>query len=112
MSPGTNSGASNEEFNLGKSDLNLIFTNPDGRPPKPDSISASVSNLFRKLRLPKPEDASLHLLCHPHGSHLLARASRGVGAAGSQFGDRDPNSILISARIISKMYNMPEGNEE
>jgi integrase len=35
-----------------KADLDLIFTNPDGTPLKHDSISASVSNLFRKLALP------------------------------------------------------------
>ena len=51
-------------------DLNLIFANPDGTPLKPDSVSASVSALFRRLKLPK--GASLHSLRHTHGSHLLA----------------------------------------
>jgi integrase len=48
----------------------LIFANPDGSPLKPDSISATVSLLFRKLKLPK--GASLHSLRHTHTSHLLA----------------------------------------
>ena len=53
-----------------RDDLNLIFTNPDGTPLKPDSISASVSALCRRLKLPK--GVSLHSLRHSHGSHLLA----------------------------------------
>ena len=53
-----------------RSDLDLIFCNPDGAPLRPDSISASVSALSRKLKLPK--GTSLHSLRHSHGSHLLA----------------------------------------
>jgi integrase len=48
----------------------FIFCNPDGSPLKPDTVSASVSLLFRSLKLPK--GASLHTLRHTHGSHLLA----------------------------------------
>jgi integrase len=48
----------------------FIFSNPDGSPLKPDTISASVSLLFRNLKLPK--GASLHTLRHTHGSQLLA----------------------------------------
>lgn len=51
-------------------DLDLIFANPDGTPLKPDSISASVSLLCRRLGLPK--GASLHTLRHSHASVLLA----------------------------------------
>ena len=50
--------------------MDLIFANPDGSPFKPDSISSSVSLLFRRLKLPK--GASLHSLRHSHCSHLLA----------------------------------------
>jgi integrase len=53
-----------------RADLNLIFANPDGTPLKPDSISASVSLLCRRLGLPK--GVSLHTLRHSHGSVLLA----------------------------------------
>jgi hypothetical protein len=52
-------------------DVFLRFAgNPDGSPLKPDTVSASVSLLFRSLKLPK--DASLHTLRHTHGSHLPA----------------------------------------
>ncbi|MGH9658745.1 MAG: tyrosine-type recombinase/integrase, partial [Bryobacteraceae bacterium] len=52
-----------------RADLDLIFANPDGTPLKPDSVSASVSLLFRKLKLPK--GTSLHSLRHTHASELL-----------------------------------------
>ena len=50
-------------------ELDLIFANPDGSPLRPDSISAAVSALFRRLKLPK--GASLHSLRHSHASQLL-----------------------------------------
>lgn len=53
-----------------QTDLDLIFANPDGTPLRPDSISATVSALYRRLNLPK--GASLHTLRHSHGSHLVA----------------------------------------
>ena len=53
-----------------RADLDLIFANPDGTPLKPDSISASVSLLCRRLGL--PNGASLHTLRHSHASVLLA----------------------------------------
>jgi len=53
-----------------RADLDLIFCNTDGSPLKPDSISASVSLLFRNLHFPK--GTSLHSLRHTHTSHLLA----------------------------------------
>jgi integrase len=52
-----------------RTDLDLIFANPDGSPLKPDSISSSVSLLFRKLKLPR--GTSLHSLRHTHASELL-----------------------------------------
>lgn len=55
-----------------RADLDLVFANPDGTPLKPDSISASVSALFKRLRIPKPKGAALHLLRHSHTSILLA----------------------------------------
>jgi integrase len=53
-------------------DLDLIFSEPDGTPLRPNSISATVSALFKRLKIPKPKGAALHLLRHSHGSHLLA----------------------------------------
>ena len=52
-----------------RTDLDLIFANPDGSPLKPDSVSASVSLLFRKLKL--PQGTSLHSLRHTHASEML-----------------------------------------
>ena len=51
----------------------MIFANPDGTPFKPDSVSAAVSLLFRRLKLPK--GASLHSLRH---SPSAAEGSRAV----------------------------------
>jgi len=53
-----------------QANLDLIFANPDGTPLKPDSVSASVSALCRRLKLPR--GVSLHTLRHSHGSHLIA----------------------------------------
>ena len=55
-----------------RADLDLIFANPDGTMLKPDSISASVSAIFKRLKIPKPKGAALHLLRHTHTSILLA----------------------------------------
>jgi integrase len=56
-----------------RADLDLVFANPDGTPLKPDSISASVSALFKRLKIPQPKGASLHLFRHSHTSVLLAQ---------------------------------------
>lgn len=55
-----------------RNDLDLIFANPEGTPLKPDSISATVSALFKRLKIQKPKGSSLHLFRHSHGSHMLA----------------------------------------
>ena len=54
-----------------RSDLDLIFCNPDGTPLKPDSISATVSALFKRLKIPKPKGGALHLLRHTLASQML-----------------------------------------
>lgn len=51
---------------------NLIFCHENGAPFRPDSISASVSALFKRLKIKKPKGAALHLLRHTHGSQMLA----------------------------------------
>jgi integrase len=66
---------------------NLIFANPDGTPLKPDSISSTVSLLFRRLKLPK--HASLHSLRHTHGSHLLATGTS-LPAVSKRLGHSSP----------------------
>jgi integrase len=55
-----------------RTDLDLIFCNPDGTPLKPDSVSATVSMLFRRLGIPKAKGNALHLLRHTLASHMLA----------------------------------------
>ena len=55
-----------------RTDLNLIFANPDGSPLKPDSVSATVSALFKRLKIPKPKGGALHLLRHTLASQMLA----------------------------------------
>ena len=54
-----------------RADLDLIFANPDGTELKPDSISATVSRICRRLGLPK--GSSLHTVRHSHASILLEK---------------------------------------
>jgi integrase len=54
-----------------RADLDLIFANPDGSPLKPDSVSATVSALFKRLKIPKPKGGALHLLRHTLASQML-----------------------------------------
>jgi integrase len=54
-----------------RADLDLIFCNPDGTPLRPDSVSASVSAIFKRLKIQKPKGGSLHLLRHTLASKML-----------------------------------------
>jgi integrase len=58
-----------------RNDLELVFAGPNGDGLKPDSISGSVSVLFKRLKIPKPEGAVLHLLRHTYTSILLAEGA-------------------------------------
>ena len=82
-----------------KADLDLIFANPDGTPLKPDSVSAAVSLLFRRLKLPK--GASLHSLRHTHTSHLLANGVP-LPVVSARLGH---SSTRVTAEIYSHMIN-------
>lgn len=53
-----------------RADLDLVFATPEGEYLKPNSVTAKVSLLARKLGFPK--GVSLHTLRHTHGSHLLS----------------------------------------
>ena len=79
--------------------MDLIFANPDGSPLKPDSVSASVSLLFRRLKLPK--GASLHSLRHTHTSHLLAKGVP-LPVVSARLGH---SSTRVTAEIYSHMIN-------
>ncbi|MGO9011853.1 MAG: tyrosine-type recombinase/integrase [Bryobacteraceae bacterium] len=82
-----------------RADLDLIFANPDGSPLKPDSISAAVSLLFRRLKLPK--GASLHSLRHTHTSHLLADGVP-LTVVSARLGH---SSVRVTAEIYSHMIH-------
>lgn len=60
-----------KQFGPSYQDNDLIFCRENGEPLWPDSVSASVSFLCRRLGLPK--GVSLHTLRHTHGSVLLAQ---------------------------------------
>lgn len=82
-----------------RTDLDLIFANPDGSPLRPDSISATVSLLFRRLKLPK--GASLHSLRHTHTSHLLANGVP-LPVVSARLGH---SSVKVTAEVYSHMIN-------
>ena len=77
------------------SDLDLIFANPDGTPLRPDSISASVWHLCRRLGLPK--GASLHMLRHSHSSVLLANGVD-LAAVSARLGH---SSVRVTADVYA-----------
>jgi site-specific recombinase XerD len=80
-----------------RTDLDLIFAEPDGTPLKPNSISSSVSLLFQRLKIAKPKGAALHLFRHSHGSHLLA-AGMELPAVSERLGH---SSVMVTATVYS-----------
>jgi integrase len=87
-----------EQFSMAyNSNLDLIFAEPDGAPLKPNSISSSVSALFKRLKIPKPKGASLHMLQHSHGSHLLAAGTE-LPAVSERLGH---SSVMVTATVYS-----------
>lgn len=89
-----------------RSDLDLIFAEPDGSPLKPNSISSSVSALFKRLGIAKPKGASLHLLRHSHGSHLLA-AGMELPAVSERLGHSSP---IVTATVYA--HRLPGRDKE
>jgi integrase len=82
-----------------KSDLDLVFANPDGSPLLPDSISAAASALCRRIKLPK--GTSLHTLRHSHGSHLLA-AGMELPAVSARLGHSNPYvTATVYAHVLT-----------
>lgn len=82
-----------------RADLDLVFANPDGTPLKPDSISASVSAIFKRLKIPKPKGGALHLLRHTHTSVLLAEGVP-VAAVAARLGH---SSVRTTQEIYAHM---------
>ncbi|HVW11310.1 MAG TPA: tyrosine-type recombinase/integrase [Bryobacteraceae bacterium] len=86
-----------------RSDLDLIFANPNGTPLKPNSISATISALCRRLKL--PNGVSLHTLRHTHGSHLLA-AGVPLPAVSERLGH---SSVRVTADVYSHAIEGQDG---
>jgi integrase len=84
-----------------RTDLDLVFANPDGTPLRPDSISSSVSALFKRLKMAKPKGAALHLLRHSHGSHLLASGME-ITAVSARLGHSNP---FVTATVYSHVVS-------
>lgn len=76
-------------------DLDLIFAKTNGAPLRPDSISASVSALFKRLKFPR--GASLHTLRHTHGSHLIA-AGMELSAVSERLGH---SNVRVTAEVYT-----------
>jgi site-specific recombinase XerD len=84
-----------------RSDLDLIFCDPDGSPLKPDSVSAKVSKLFARLGIDKLKGSSLHLLRHTMASHMLASGVP-LPAVSARLGHSDMQTTL---RIYGHMIH-------
>jgi integrase len=84
-----------------RTDLDLIFCNENGTLLKPDSISASVSALFKRLKVQKPKGGSVHLLRHTLASQLLD-AGVGLPAVSARLGH---SSIRTTSEIYSHMIH-------
>jgi integrase len=69
-----------------RSDLDLIFSEPDGNFMKPDNVSAAVRDLAIKIGL---KGVSLHTLRHTHASTLLANGVP-IANVSKRLGHRDP----------------------
>jgi site-specific recombinase XerD len=82
-----------------RADLDLVFANPDGTPLKPNSISSTVSLMFRRLGIPKSKGNALHLLRHTMTSQMLA-AGVPVAVVSARLGHK---SIRTTLDIYSHM---------
>ena len=80
-----------------RTDLDLIFATPEGEYLRPDSVTAKISMLARKIGL---KGVSLHTLRHTHGSQLL---SEGVPlpAVSKRLGH---SSVNITATIYAHAF--------
>jgi integrase len=74
-----------------RSDLDLVFATPEGDYLKPDSVTAKVCFIARKLGFPK--GISLHTLRHTHGSHLLSHGIP-LPAVSERLGHSDPGTTM------------------
>jgi integrase len=85
--------------------LDLVFAEPNGEALKPDSISGTVSALFKRLKIDKPKGAALHFLRHTHTSILMASGVP-LPAVSARLGHR-------SVRTTQEIYaHMITGQDE
>jgi site-specific recombinase XerD len=84
-----------------RTDLDLIFCEPGGSPLKPDSVSAKITHLFKRVGIEKPKGASLHLLRHTMASHMLANGVP-LPAVSARLGHSDMQTTL---RIYGHMIH-------
>jgi integrase len=68
---------------------------------KPDSVSATVSRLLRRVGIEKPKGCALHLLRHTMASHMLARGVP-LPVVSARLGHSDPTTTL---RIYGHMIH-------
>jgi integrase len=84
-----------------RTDLDLIFANPNGTPLRPDSVSATVSALFKRLKIVKPKGSSVHAFRHTLASQLLD-AGVGLPAVSARLGH---SNIRTTSDIYSHMIH-------
>lgn len=84
-----------------KQDLDLVFAEPDGSFLKPDTVSAKVCLLARRLGM---KNTSLHTLRHSHGSQLLANGVP-LPVVSKRLGH---SSVAITAAIYSHSFTKDE----
>jgi integrase len=84
-----------------RDDLNLVFSTPDGNYLKPDSVTAKVCLLAKKIGL---TGSSLHTLRHSHGSQLLANGVP-LPVVSKRLGH---SSVYVTATVYSHALTQDE----
>ncbi len=86
-----------------RTDLDLVFCEPDGNYRKPDSVTAAACLLARKTGL---EDVGLHSLRHGYGSQLLAKGVP-LPTVSKLLGH---SSVYVTAQVYSHAFSQDELN--
>ena len=84
-----------------RSDLNLVFAQPDGNYLKPDSVTAKACLVARKAGL---KGVGLHSLRHSHGSQLLS-AGVPLPTVSKRLGH---SNVSVTAAIYSHAFTKDE----
>ncbi|MGD1098450.1 MAG: site-specific integrase [Bryobacteraceae bacterium] len=87
-----------------RTELDLIFCQPNGELLKPNSVSGSISALCRRLKLPR--GVSLHSLRHTYAS-ILIKQGVPITTISAMLGHTDPATTM---RIYAHM--LPGGESE